>query len=231
MHIQSFDTHEALSRWVAEEITAAVRKKPDLLLCAATGESPKRTYALFCAQASGISAALRVVQLDEWGGLPPGADASCEAYLRRHLIDPLGIPEDRFWTFPVHEGTPEEACLRLAGRIAREGPIDLCLLGLGRNGHIGFIEPAEKLPAGAHVASLAPASKGHTMVAGLATAPVFGLTLGLRQILQARRVVLLVSGPGKASVAGALRRAEVSSRLPASFLWLHPRVDCVVVAG
>jgi galactosamine-6-phosphate isomerase len=131
---------EAMSRRAAEMIIEELRRKPDLLLCAAAGSTPTGCYALLAeARRRDVQAfeRLRVLKLDEWGGLPVDDPATCEAYLRRHLTEPLEISEDRYVTFDGNAPDPRQECERVRKRLAGQSPIDLCLLGLGVNGHLG----------------------------------------------------------------------------------------------
>ena len=115
-------------------------------------------------------------------------------------------------------------CVRISRWLARNGPIDVCILGLGRNGHIAMNEPAATLLPHAHVARLAPSSLKHSMLKGLARKPRYGLTLGMGDILGSRKILLLVSGRAKRAMFRRLVRPQITSRLPASLLWLHPDV-------
>jgi galactosamine-6-phosphate isomerase len=105
--------------------------------------------------------------------------------------------------------------------LAAKGPIDICILGLGLNGHVAMNEPAAASNPSTHVAKLAPSSRKHGMLRGLARKPAYGLTLGLGDILQSRKILLLVSGNNKRAALKRLMCPEVTSRFPASFLWLH----------
>ncbi len=105
MRFTVFDDHEAMSLGAAEIMATAVADKPDLLFCAASGDSPTRAYELFAAK-KGVGKALRVMKLDEWAGLAADDDASCEAYLRRHLVEPLAIPPERYWSLDGGAAVP-----------------------------------------------------------------------------------------------------------------------------
>lgn len=104
----------------------------------------------------------------------------------------------------------------------------ICILGLGRNGHIGFNEPGEKLSAGIHLSRLAGTSRQHAMIGNRALSPETGLTLGLSAILQSKKIIFLVTGTGKQEILDQLLTENVSTSLPASFLWLHPCVECYI---
>jgi galactosamine-6-phosphate isomerase len=221
--------YEEMSHRASRTLLHRALHKPDLLLCAATGSSPTRTYELVSEAWRGrpdLSGRLRVIKLDEWGGLPPDDPGTCESYLRRLLLGPLGIPDDRYIGFRGDAADPQAECRAVADRAGAAGPIDVCVLGLGLNGHLGFNEPADALRPHAHVAPLSAESLAHPMVRGSRTPVSFGLTLGIADLLQSRQILLLVNGRHKRDV---LRRLlddrTVSPRFPASFLWLHPDVS------
>jgi galactosamine-6-phosphate isomerase len=219
------DSYEAMSRQAAERILAALAGKPDLLLCAAGGSTPTRTYQLLAeyhAREPSTFRSLRVLKLDEWGGIGMDAPGACEAYLQTHLIRPLGLQDGRFFGFNSSPADPEQECERIRRRLAAEGPIDLCVLGLGVNGHIALNEPAPSLQPTAHVARLAEVSLRHPMLASAKTVPTYGLTLGMAEIFTSREILLLVSGVRKRAPLQRLLRREISTAFPASFLWLHP---------
>lgn len=219
------ENYEAMSRQAADRILAALTAKPDLLLCAAGGSSPARTYQLLAEQHRRNPAAfarLRVIKLDEWGGLRMDDPGSCETQLRTTLIEPLGLTADRCFGFNNEAAEPEAECERIRRRLAVEGPIDLCLLGLGVNGHVAMNEPAASLRPFAHVAPLTEHSLRHPMLARSKVAPSHGLTLGLAEILAAREILLLVSGTSKRAPLEHLMKRNLTTEFPASFLWLHP---------
>lgn len=217
---------DALSRRAAEAVWEAARAKPDLLLCLASGATPTETYARLAGAPERLAAA-RFVQLDEWAGLGADEPASCAHYLERTLLAPLAVPPGRRIAF--RGAAPDRAaeCRRVEAALDAAGGIDLGILGLGRNGHLALNEPAESLDPFCHVATLAARSRAHPMLAG-ATAPVReGLTLGLANILRARRLLLLVTGAAKRDPLARIARRRVTPALPASFLWLHPAALCL----
>jgi galactosamine-6-phosphate isomerase len=236
LDFESLPDAERLSARAADEIVREVRAKPDLGLVAATGASPVGTYAALSEIARrepGLFARLRVTKLDEWGSLAMDDPASCEATLRRQVLDPLGVAADRYLGFASDALDPGAECARVQTALAAFGAQDIALLGLGLNGHVGFNEPAESLRPHAHVARLSETSLGHPMLTEARRRPTHGLTLGMADLLACRRVLLLVSGAHKREALARLRRAEITPAFPASFLWLHPRVTCLcdAVAG
>ena len=227
LNIQVAKDYETLSRLAAAIILEELQREPNLLLCASAGGTPTRGYELLsarCARNPNESSRLRVLQIDEWAGLPRGHPATCTADLRQKLVEPLRLGPERFISFRTDAGDTQRECRRVGRWLAGHGPIDLCILGLGGNGHVAMNEPGDAMIPEVHVARLAPSSRNHAMLAGLARKPRFGLTLGLGDILRSRRILLLVSGRGKRQVLKRLLEPSVTPRFPASFLWLHPDV-------
>jgi putative deaminase/isomerase len=222
--------YESGSHLAAEWLASAVREQPDLLLCAATGHSPTRTYELFVQTLTSTytpTNQLRILQLDEWIGLPPDDPATCQAHLRKLLIQPLEIDAARFIAFESDTSPPESECERIEAWLQVHGAIDVCVLGLGINGHLGFNEPADELTAGCHLAPLTEESRSHPMLAGSGVCPAHGLTLGLRDILASLSILLLVFGATKAAQLERLLTGGISTHFPGSFLALHSRVICI----
>jgi galactosamine-6-phosphate isomerase len=222
--------YQAMSRWAADFIEADTKAKPDLLLCASAGASPTGTYEQLARRhekGPKIFKRFRVVQIDEWGGLARGNPATCRTDLQTKLLEPLRIDANRFAGFISNAANPKSECTRITSWLARYGPIDICLLGLGLNGHIAMNEPADQFVPHVHVARLARRSLSHGMLKHLAKKPRYGLTLGMADILHSRRILLVVSGRAKRSVLKRLFEPHVSPRFPASFLWLHPDVTVI----
>jgi galactosamine-6-phosphate isomerase len=216
-----------MSRRAAARIAREVRRKPGLLLGAATGDTPTRTFerlAEMRAVEPSLFRRVRVVKLDEWLGLPMRHPATCESYFREKVLRPLGIARSRFQGFRSQPKDPALECARIARWLASRGPFDLCVLGLGRNGHLLFNEPAAALPPGPHVARLSAMSRRHSMMRVMTAPPRHGLTLGLADILASKAILLLVSGRHKKAPFRRMLRGGVTTQCPASFLRLHPDV-------
>jgi len=169
---------------------------------------------------------IRVLMLDEWYGLAPEDPNSCNTFLQKHVIQPLAISKDRYYPFKSDAPEPEKECRRMQAILSQQGPIDICILGMGRNGHIGFNEPADSLTPYCHVAPLSEMSKNHAMIAEIESPPEFGLTLGMVDILQAKKIILLLTGDSKRNVIEELLSKKITTQLPASLLWLHAHVEC-----
>ena len=217
---------EALDREAAALIWEAAGAKPDLLICLASGETPTGIYGLLAAAPERLASA-RFIQLDEWAGVGIDDPASCAAYLEHTIRSPLAVPPERWIGFRGAAPDAAAECRRLAAALAAAGPIDLCILGLGRNGHLALNEPAASFDPFCHVAALAKQSRTHPMLVGTAAPVRQGLTLGLGDILRARRILLLVSGAAKQEPLARLADRRVTPALPASFLWLHGDAVCL----
>jgi galactosamine-6-phosphate isomerase len=166
MNITRYDDYELLSE-AAAIIHDEIKERRRLFLCAATGNSPRGLYKRLVEyhyHEPSLFDQLTVVKLDEWGGLSKNHPASCEHYLKNYLIDPLQIPAGRFISFASDTQDPEHECRNIQRKLDKHGPIDICILGLGSNGHIGFNEPAAYLEPYCHIARLAPSSLNHSMV-------------------------------------------------------------------
>lgn len=232
MNIEYYHDYAAISTTGASIVIKAIRSKPELLLCAATGHSPLGLYqelAYKCKIERNLCRQMRVIKLDEWLGLGANAESTCEQYLMSNLINPLGILEDRYISFEAETQNPTEECAQIKLQLQKHGPIDLCVLGLGKNGHLGFNEPAFYLQPHSHLATLSHTSQQHNMVAGSGDTPQYGMTLGMNDILNSRKIVLLVTGEGKEKAKQSLLSGKITTECPASFLWLHSDVDCLIV--
>ncbi len=228
MRVLVVKDYEAMSRRAEGFVVRALRRKPRLLLGVATGASPAGLYARLAERAEPpLFRRMRVVGLDEWLGLPPGHGGSCERYIQERILKPLGVPRSRYQGFRAGSRNVAAEARRMSRWLEREGPLDLSILGLGRNGHLLMNEPASELQPRAHVAPLSESTRAHSMLQGLKTPPRQGLTLGIAEVLQSRALLLLVSGrPKRAALKRALE-GPVSTRCPASLLRLHPEVTVI----
>lgn len=229
MKIQYCSNYEHMSWLAFDSIREDIKGSPNQLLCLATGNSPTGTYnklVTFYQNHPAYFEELRIVKLDEWGGLGDDDPESCETYIRNKILLPLNIPDSRYISFQSNSAVPEEECKRVQKEINAQGPIDICLLGLGKNGHIGFNEPADSLSIGCHVGQLSATSMQHQMTNAMLDKPSYGLTLGMADILQSKKIILLVTGADKEKIIEQLLTAKITTQLPASFLWLHSNAEC-----
>jgi galactosamine-6-phosphate isomerase len=228
MDLRVFESADELSELAAAVIIQHIRVTDGLLLCTATGNSTTLTYNKIAESRNRFEAdTLRILKLDEWGGIPMTNPGSCESYLQENLVKPLAIPEENFISFLSDSDDPEAECRRVNEYLEEQGPIDLCILGIGLNGHVAFNEPAGALSPHCHVATLSELSLGHSMTQGMDVKPAYGLTLGMMDILNAKEILLLISGISKAEITRELMTQQITTALPASLLWLHPNAHCL----
>ncbi len=214
---------QAAEHFLAEEI----RRKPNALLSIATGQSPAGLYSKMVERHRAektLFASTRFIKLDEWGGLAMSDPGSCESYIQARLLRPMRVPQKRYFAWQSQPEDPQAECVRVARWLEKNGPIDINILGIGLNGHLGLNEPEPALCAAPHAAQLTKASLGHNMLSSKGGTVRYGLTLGMDSIMKSRMVLLLVSGKAKAKPLARMLSGEVSTRFPATFLTLHPEL-------
>jgi glucosamine-6-phosphate deaminase len=211
-------------------VAAAIAEKPALVLGLPTGRTPLPLYReLVTLHQKGKADFSRVTtfNLDEFVGLSAGNPRSYRSFMRRHLFDAVNLPPRR--THVPNGAAPdlERESRRYDRAVAQAGGIDLLLLGLGANGHIGFNEPADALNAHTHVTTLTPATRqaNRALFGRLDHVPRQAISMGMATILHSRRIVLLATGAAKARCVARTVRGPLTPRLPASFLQLHPRCE------
>ncbi len=216
----------------ADIISRLLREKPAAVLGLPTGSSPLKMYEEIVRRVGmGILSLkdVRTFNLDEYVGLPEGHPGSYAAYMRRHLIDKTDLamenahlPDGRSADLESAAGAYEEA-------IRAAGGIDLQILGIGLNGHIGFNEPGSSLKSRTRVKTLSEATlKANAADFEGIMAPTMALTMGIATILEARRVVLLATGPSKAESIAKMVEGPLSANCPASALQMHEKVSVFV---
>ena len=229
MKITIAETSERAAELAAGEILEALSRKPDLVLGLATGSTPVGVYArLVQAHREGKAdfSRVRTFNLDEYLDLGAEHPQSYRAFMQRHLFGSVNIPA-RNIRFPPAEGSGlEERCRRFEEEIQEAGGIDVQLLGIGRNGHIGFNEPTSSLRSRTRIQTLTPKTlrDNARFYADPGTQPRMAVTMGIGTILDAREIILQAFGKQKAPAIRAAVEGPVSSFCPGSALQLHPRV-------
>ena len=232
MNIIRTDDYEQLSRRAALIIAAQVILKPDSVLGLATGSSPEGTYRELAGlyERGEVSfRRVRTVNLDEYAGLSPDHPQSYAFFMREKLFSHIDINMNNTHIPNGLAADGAAECARYDAVIRALGGIDLQLLGLGPNGHIGFNEPAECFETGTHKIALTRETvlANRRFFAREEDVPRQAFTMGVRDIMQAKKIVMVVSGAGKAPVLREALFGPVTPRLPASILQLHP--DCTVI--
>lgn len=198
-----------------------VESQPGMRLCLPTGNTPEPAYAEFAAR-GGSLAATDVFLLDEFV-LPEGHPARCDVMLSRALLDLLPDPPHTLHRLDVGADDLDAECRRYEA-LVEERPLDLTLLGLGANGHLGLNEPGTAVDSPTRVVALHPDTVRHAAGYGAGVAPERGMTLGLRAILASREIWLLVTGEHKAEIMLRALTGPVGPEVPASYLKEHANV-------
>ncbi len=223
--------YEELSKKAAEEMLAVIRSTPDAVLGLATGTTPLGLYARLIEdhKANGTNYdRIRTVNLDEYKGLPASHEQSYAYFMRHNLFEGLGIaPEQTNIENGMAKDEAEE-CARYDALLDAM-PRDIQLLGLGSNGHIAFNEPKTPFGSGTHVVSLAESTikDNARLFASQDEVPRKAFTMGIRHIMQAKRILILASGANKAEAVFKMAKGPVTEDVPASVLQLHP--DCTLI--
>jgi len=229
VRIRVFASPERLARALARDLARALAVRPRLVLGLPTGRTPIPLYrelsALHAAGRADFSRAT-TFNLDEFVGLSARDPRSYHAFMREHLFAHVNLTRTH-----VLNGTAadlDRECGRYERAIARAGGIDVQILGLGANGHIGFNEPAAALHARTHRTRLRPATRrANAFLFGgrAADVPKEALSMGMATILHARRIVLIATGAAKARCVERMIDGPVTPAVPASFLQLHRHAD------
>ena len=224
--------YEELSARAAKIMLEVVRENPYAVLGLATGTTPLGLYAHMIVdhEKYGTSYAhIRTVNLDEYEGLPKTHPQSYAYFMRKNLFDGLDInPENT----NIENGMAEDEVKECAryDALLEQLPRDIQLLGLGSNGHIAFNEPHTPFGSGTHIVTLAESTvkDNARLFDDITEVPRKAFTMGIRQIMQAKKILILASGANKADAVYRMAKGEVTESVPASVLQLHP--DCILIA-
>jgi glucosamine-6-phosphate deaminase len=225
---------EAAARSAAARVIDLLRARPDAVLGLATGGTMEPVYAmLVAAHRDGLSfARATTFNLDEYLGLPPGHPARYAATMRAQLFDHVDLPAARAHLPRVDLGA-QAAARDYEERLARAGPVDLQLLGIGRNGHIGFNEPGSPFGSRTWVVDLAPSTieANRRFFPGGEAPPTRAVSMGIATILSARAIVMLATGEAKADAVRAALEGPVGLMVPATALRGHGDATLVLDPG
>lgn len=222
-----------VATYAADVVAAQIAAKPATVLGVATGSSPVGIYRELArrrAEEALELARLTCFALDEYVGLAPGHPRSYATYLEREIARPFRLPPSRVRVPDGSRQDLERTCQEYEEAIAGAGGIDLQILGIGTNGHIGFNEPISSLSSRTRVAALSAQTRADNarFFDRPDDVPTHCLTQGLGTILEARQVLLVAQGERKAAAVAAAVEGPVAARCPASVLQFHPRTTLVL---
>ena len=225
MQLKIYDDHQGLSDTAANEIVSLIRNKPGAVLCLASGETPRLTCQLLVQKVKNENidlSQLTMIGLDEWVNVPPDNEGSCHYFFKNELINPLQIPGKQVHLFNAMSDKLQDECRKMDAVIRDKGGIDLMLVGIGMNGHIGFNEPGVSFDNYSHVIDL----DDTTLTVGQKyfkskVALQKGITLGLKHLQESKKVLLLANGTKKADVIRKTVEEKVTNTFPASIMQTH----------
>lgn len=226
MELKIFKDNNELSFATSEEIIRIIKTKPDAVLCLATGQSPILTYQVLVEKITADKidiSKITFVGLDEWVGIPPEMEGSCQHFLQTRLFKPLNIAASQVYLFNALATDLDEECKRMNDAIAAKGGIDFMLVGVGLNGHIGFNEPGVSINHYAHVIELDETTKavGQKKYFDKPVTIGQGFTLGLQNFLEARFAIMIANGAKKAEIVKKAIEAPISTDVPATIMRMH----------
>lgn len=222
------ENQAAAGELAADVILELIAGKPDAVLGLATGSTPLAVYRAIAAREADLSR-VRGFALDEYVGLPAGHPESYRAVITRDVVEPLGLNPELV-RVPADRGPIETAGERYEADIVAAGGVDLQILGIGTDGHIGFNEPGSSFASLTRVKTLTPQTREDNarFFTSIDEVPVNCITQGLGTIRRSRHLLLLAFGENKADAIAAAVEGSVTASAPGSAIQLHPHVTVIV---
>ena len=232
MRIYKAKDYEDMSRKAANIISAQVIMKPDCVLGLATGSTPIGLYKQLVEwfeKGDLDFSKVQTVNLDEYKGLNRENDQSYYYFMHDNLFDHINIPEENTHLPNGMEMDSEKECARYTKLIQSMGGVDLQLLGIGHNGHIGFNEPSESFDKDVHCVNLTQSTieANKRFFASADDVPKQAYTMGIKTIMQAKKILIVANGEGKADIVRDAFFGPITPQVPASVLQLHNDVTLV----
>lgn len=233
MRLMVTKNYEEMSKVAAKEMAEDIKKNPEIVLGLATGGTPVGMYKeLIRMYNEGELDFSKVtsINLDEYVGLGGDHDQSYRYFMNTNLFNHINIDKNNTFVPNGLAENIEEECLNYDKRIQDMGGIDLQLLGLGANGHIGFNEPGEALSVGTHLTKLKESTiqANARFFASIDDVPREAITMGLGGIMKAKKIMVIASGEGKSEVVKAMMSGKITTEIPATMLQMHRDVLLIV---
>ncbi|WP_138752448.1 glucosamine-6-phosphate deaminase [Paenibacillus sinopodophylli] len=228
MEIIIFETQQELDTYAASLFINLVNEKPNAVLGLATGSTPIGIYDKIVESYKEHKVSFKEVttfNLDEYVGINPENDQSYAYYMNQHLFSHIDIPAAQTYLPDGMAADMHEESLRYDTMLAAQ-PVDIQLLGLGHNGHIGFNEPDVHLSGGTHAVKLKEETReaNARFFASMNEVPEYAITMGVGSILKANTLLLVVRGADKAQIVKEALTGPITTSIPASLLQTHARV-------
>jgi glucosamine-6-phosphate deaminase len=229
--ISVFDTAEESARALAQRLANQLRARSGTVLGLPTGRTPVRLYAelrRLHQQGDVDFSRVETFNLDEFAGLPADHPGSFRRFMQTHLFDEVNLAPSRIHFLNGLAADLDAECDRYEAAIEQRGGIDLQLLGIGANGHIGFNEPGDELMSRTHRVTLHPGTRRDNAAlfdGDVARVPAEALSMGMGTILKSAAIVLMANGERKARCVERTVNGPLTTKLPASFLQTHRQVE------
>lgn len=227
MNIHIFDSTEQIGAAVGEMLIEAVNKNPEISLGFATGASPVPTYKYLIKAYSEGKVSFRGVttfNLDEYCDLPKSDKNSYYSFMHENLFDSIDVKEENVNFLNGNAENPNDECKRYDDLISKKG-IDIQLLGVGRNGHIGFNEPSDKFTKGSFRVKLSESTiNANSIYFNESSMPHHALTMGTVSIMKSKQIIMIATGDAKKDAIYGMVHGDITPMCPASVLQLHPDV-------
>lgn len=224
MNIEIRPNYPALCEYVGQQVIQTLRNKPDALICIAGGDTPLGVFKTLVAsseQGLDLSCA-KFVGLDEWLGLGREDKGSCREMVYSHLFDKLPLRPEQICFFDGLATNPQAECQRVDAFIAEHGGIDMLVLGIGMNGHIGFNEPGADVNSRCHIVPLDPITKAVSVkYFGGARDVTHGISQGLKTLLEAQQIIVMANGEKKAEIVATTLNSEPTTAVPSTLVKNH----------
>jgi glucosamine-6-phosphate deaminase len=233
MQVVILDNAEEIGGYAAEVILRGIDAGEIKVLGVATGSSPLPVYSALAQRRTPRLSAISAFALDEYVGLPYEHPESYHAVVRREVTEPLGLDPARVHVPNGAAADVEAACADYEEAIAAVGGIDLQILGIGTDGHVGFNEPTSSLTSRTRIKTLTPATRADNarFFDSADDVPHHCITQGLGTIMDARSVLLVAQGAAKAHAIARTVEGPLTSMCPGSILQMHPRATVVLDAA
>lgn len=232
MQLKTVENYEEMSRVACSVIIQRIQQLENPVLGLATGSTPEGLYKQMIEQYKQKNVSfesVRTFNLDEYVGLTKENEQSYDFYMKDNLFQHIDIDQANTH-LPNGVATDlEKECIDYEARIEQAGGIDVQVLGIGLNGHIGFNEPETNFSSRTHIIDLAPSTRkaNARFFEDLAEVPEKAITMGIETIMQSKEILLLVSGEKKAQAVSRMIKGEISEEFPASILQKHPNVTVI----
>lgn len=225
MQLRTYKDYTELSRKVADEVVSVIQKKPFAQICIASGHTPVGVFKCIIEDIrNGLDVSkVTFISLDEWLGIDPNDPGSCISMLRKDFFDHVSLRKEQIVLFDV-SASPVFECARINDVIQSNGGLDVMLVGIGLNGHIGMNEPGTSFRSYAHVSVLAEETKlSGQKYFEKQTELSKGITLGLRHFAECRLPVLMANGTKKASIMNKVINTDPTEQIPATIIHNIPQ--------